>query len=254
MYEKQLKPFIRKIIPYILIVLITVIINNFIVQTSGNTTFVNNFNFGSTLISITLSLIAIFYTFIDGAENKIVQNKIIESASDIQKTSKDLQIINSSMSGFKETLKEVEKNIIENNSLKYTDINQNLEEISRMFLVNQNSTSKLKVNIEFKDIIPEISDFTLLILFIYAKSYQKQKYFNLAEFTIGNKTMDYTLMVTGEMLMRMNILDISIDKTCMLIKDINLDVLKIIEETLNKKDLSYDESLVCLLNFINEYF
>lgn len=84
---------VNQFLVYLLIILITLNISFFIFKGSSNATFVENFNFASTITSIILSVIAIIYTFIDSSQSKSISNNIISSAEEIKKTSEDLKNI-----------------------------------------------------------------------------------------------------------------------------------------------------------------
>lgn len=243
MCKEQLKTFFSKIVPYILIILLTIIINNFIVETSGNTTFVNNFNFGSTLISITLSLIAIFYTFIDSAESKGIQDKIIQSSDSIQNTSKDLQeitnTIDSSIEKFNEMLKDVEKNIIENNKDVHQDVIQILNNINVVGKKDSNSDDNIGDDgdyIDFQEAVPKFSGYNKLILYIINESYKKQKNINMTDFNFETEKLyiSWAIISFVNILTTLNLMKISVTKNCITITYIDEKFSKLIEETASK--------------------
>lgn len=106
----------KKLSPYIIVIFLTVHIHNFIVTTSGNTTFVNNFNFASTITSIILSVVAIMYTLIEGAQSKIAQSNIEKASEEVKKSVIELKGVTQYMKEMKNKLNELETNIMENNS------------------------------------------------------------------------------------------------------------------------------------------
>lgn len=77
---KSMVQLIKRYYSHILLVLITIIVINFIYKGASTPTFTETFNFGSTITSIILSVIAIIYTLIDSLESKTISSKIIDSA------------------------------------------------------------------------------------------------------------------------------------------------------------------------------
>lgn len=113
---EKIKTLLKKLSPYIIVIFITINVHDFIVQTSNNTTFVNNFNFASTITSIILSVVAIIYTLIDGSQSKGIQTKIVEAADDIQQSVNELKEVSSRMKDINKKINQLEENIKQSNS------------------------------------------------------------------------------------------------------------------------------------------
>lgn len=254
MYEKHLKPFFKKLVPYILVVLIMIIINNFIVRTSGNTTFINNFNFASTLVSIMLSLIAIFYTFIDGAESKVVQNKIIESSEEIKKSSQDLKSINSIIDEFKKELKKTENNIIENNTLRN---NAFLKEFQEEVPKSKNDDSKsLFINNEnIGKFISSSSDGTLLIIYGIIRSYECKKDIDTNDIIFDEKKyLNNNIFPVVDILRALNFISADSKGYVIKIKSVKSEFLEIVKKEFGSRDFSNLKIISVSIENLEKYF
>ncbi len=162
----------RILTPYILVILITINVHDFIVQTSNDTTFVNNFNFASTITSIILSVVAIIYTLIDGAQSKGIQTKIIDAADAIQKSVDELKEVSSQMKNINERINTLEQNILQSNSELAITLAQNKFDVD----------SSKSINEEIENIIMNFSYENKRNCLLFYKAYKENVSINLANF------------------------------------------------------------------------
>lgn len=115
---KELKTIYKNVQPYIIVVFITISFTTFIMLGASDSSFVENFNFASTITSIILSIIAILITLIDGEKNSNILDKIIQATSNINESTKSLNIASDRIEFFINKLDETEKNILNETKLQ----------------------------------------------------------------------------------------------------------------------------------------
>lgn len=167
---------LKKTTPYILVILITINIHDFIVQTSSDTTFVNNFNFASTITSIILSVVAIIYTLIEGSQSKGIQNKMFETADDIQKSVNELKKVSSEMKNFNSRINELEENIRTSNSELAATLTHR-DGITPNEINRSNS-----MNDELEDILGNFSLESIRNCFLFNMAYRASINLNISDF------------------------------------------------------------------------
>lgn len=127
---ENIKEIYKKASTYIIVIFITVYIHDLIIKTSNDTTFVNNFNFAATITSIILSVVAIFYTLIEGSQGKAIQANIANAADEIKKSVDELKEVSKNMKDMKKHIDKLEENIKQSNSeLAYSIVEETKEKI-----------------------------------------------------------------------------------------------------------------------------
>lgn len=141
---------------YVFIILITMNISFFILKGSSDSSFVENFNFASTITSIILSVIAIVYTFVDSSDSKHISTQIISSAEEIKQSIEDLEKVRLDIKSSVENMSALEETItgvIREESAITQDI------ISESFISRQNEIIETKHSVEnYKKILDLTKD------------------------------------------------------------------------------------------------
>lgn len=173
---EEIKKISKILSPYIIVILITINVHDFIIETSNDTTFVNNFNFASTITSIILSVVAIVYTLIDGAQSKGIQTKIIDSADDIQKSVKELKEVSLRMKDIDNKINKLEENIIKSNSELATTLSYR-EDFDKQEIDNSKPISE-----ELENIMANLSYENMRNCFLFYKAFKEEVTLNLNDF------------------------------------------------------------------------
>ncbi|WP_317412663.1 hypothetical protein [Clostridium baratii] len=102
----------KKYQSYIIVLFLTISITSLVIKGSSDSSFVENFNFASTITSIILSVIAIFLTLVDSEKNSIVINNITDAAKNVEESTNTLNDAKATIEEFISKFNETEKNIL----------------------------------------------------------------------------------------------------------------------------------------------
>lgn len=146
---KELKTIYKTIQPYIIVIFITISFTIFIMKGSSDSSFVENFNFASTITSIILSIIAILLTLIDGEKSTSALDKISKSTESLTDASDKIEIFINQLVETKDSISEA-KNSLENGNL------QMREALTTMFqetAVTQEISKDTNLNLDFEKLL-----------------------------------------------------------------------------------------------------
>lgn len=286
-----MKDRIKNLSPYVLLVVLTIIVTKFVFVGAQDIDFANTFSFGSTISSILLSLIAIFYTFLDSRDSNKIMGEINSSTkemkSSIEKFNKLNDILerqtnkfdklNAIMEEHAEKLKKLDELEPILNRVGERIIKSNEELAMSMFNeydYGNEKKAEFKVNLDFKTKNEIIRNFSPEIrrncLFI-CKSYEHNKelkilsfnrFFNkvLIEEDLGEMNIIDNFLATLQMLEALNFIEykfngtnnISIDN--ILIESLDAEFVEIINEIVPSKDYIADAWQYRLYGSVYRYF
>lgn len=273
-----------KILTHVLVILITIMIMQFIYKGAIDNNFVNTFSFGSTISSIILSVVAIMYTFIDGAKNKEVGNKLIESADSISRNVISLNKFIEELEGYNESLEII--NDIKSDIVRLTDTNHTAisvwQELAMEGTKNQKNKimdSEITVDRELKfyeegEIMKEFNlnnvverltyDIKSNLLF-FILGYENNRLLNLGDFEtyynellksddlpMYNKSID--LMNTLNVFMAFDLLKYSYDNYSIRVEYIDKELVAIVKKYIPKDGMFADSPQVRYFGWVYNYF
>ncbi|MDM0927126.1 hypothetical protein QTI85_13810 [Clostridium perfringens] len=168
-----MKDRIKNLSPYVLLVVLTIIVTKFVFVGAGDIDFVNTFSFGSTISSILLSLIAIFYTFLDSRDSNKILGEINSSTNEMKKSIKEFNKLN---------------DILKSQTDKFDNLNNIMKE----------NADKLKKLDDLESILDKFSEKIMKSNEEMARAMMNQHYFNNEykdemrrnEVNLDNKTKD----------------------------------------------------------------
>lgn len=273
-----------KILTHVLVILITIMIMQFIYKGAIDNNFVNTFSFGSTISSIILSVVAIMYTFIDGAKNKEVGNKLIESADSISRNVISLNKFIEKLEGYNESLEII--NDIKSDIVRLIDTNHTAisvwQELAMEGTKNQRNKiidSEITVERELKfyeegEIMKEfnlnnvVERLTYNIksnLLFFILGYENNRLLNLGDFEtyynellksddlpMYNKSID--LMNTLNVFMAFDLLKYSYDNYSIRVEYIDKELVAIVEKYIPEDGMFVDSSQVRYFGWVYNYF
>ena len=273
-----------KILTHVLVILITIMIMQFIYKGAIDNNFVNTFSFGSTISSIILSVVAIMYTFIDGAKNKEVGNKLIESADSISRNVISLNKFIEKLEGYNESLEII--NDIKSDIVRLIDTNHTAisvwQELAMEGTKNQKNKSidsEITVERELKfyeegEIMKEFNlnnvverltyDIKSNLLF-FILGYENNRLLNLGDFEtyynellksddlpIYNKSID--LMNTLNVFMAFGLLKYSYDNYSIRVEYIDKELVAIVKKYIPEDGMFADSPQVRYFGWVYNYF
>ena len=273
-----------KILTHILVILITIMIMQFIYKGAIDNNFVNTFSFGSTISSIILSVVAIMYTFIDGAKNKEVGNKLIESADSISRNVISLNKLIEKLEGYNESLEII--NDIKSDIVRLIDTNDTAisvwQELAMEGTKNQKNKimdSEITVDRELKfyeegEIMKEFNltnvverltyDIKSNLLF-FILGYENNRLLNLGDFEtyynellksddlpMYNKSID--LMNTLNVFMAFDLLKYSYDNYSIRVEYIDKELVAIVKKYIPEDGMFADLPQVRYSGWVYNYF
>lgn len=273
-----------KILTHVLVILITIMIMQFIYKGAIDNNFVNTFSFGSTISSIILSVVAIMYTFIDGAKNKEVGNKLIESADSISRNVISLNKFIEKLEGYNESLEII--NDIKSDIVRLIDTNHTAisvwQELAMEGTKNQRNKiidSEITVERELKfyeegEIMKEfnlnnvVERLTYNIksnLLFFILGYENNRLLNLGDFEtyynellksddlpMYNKSID--LMNTLNVFMAFDLLKYSYDNYSIRVEYIDKELVAIVKKYIPEDGMFVDSSQVRYFGWVYNYF
>ncbi|WP_270642156.1 hypothetical protein [Paraclostridium sordellii] len=183
----------NSLIKYALIILLTVNITFFITKGSSDSTFVENFNFASTITSIILSVVAIIYTFVDSSQSKSVSEKIIDSAENLKCSTENLEKVGKDIEVFVENISSFEKRIlgtVQNESASTKEllverVDERMNEIMRKIDENKVGLNKkdiLSLSDNMEDFIIGLSDTIKQYCLLTYRAYKEDTELNIIEY------------------------------------------------------------------------
>lgn len=273
-----------KILTHVLVILITIMIMQFIYKGAIDNNFVNTFSFGSTISSIILSVVAIMYTFIDGAKNKEVGNKLIESADSISRNVISLNKFIEKLEGYNESLEII--NDIKSDIVRLIDTNHTAisvwQELAMEGTKNQRNKiidSEITVERELKfyeegEIMKEFNlnnvverltyDIKSNLLF-FILGYENNRLLNLGDFEtyynellksddlpMYNKSID--LMNTLNVFMAFDLLKYSYDNYSIRVEYIDKELVAIVKKYIPEDGMFADSPQVRYFGWVYNYF
>lgn len=122
---------------HILLVLITIMIMSFIYRGALDSNFINSISLGSTITSIILSIIAIFYTFLDSKNSESITLKMIDSTNNI---SQSVSSINESSEKLSNKIKSLDQ------------IDRIMQQLDQLVINSEKTLDKLKSDEILKEI------------------------------------------------------------------------------------------------------
>lgn len=186
---ETLKKQYRRIQPYIITIMLTIAITSFIIQGASDSTFVENFNFASTITSIILSVIAILITIIDRETSTSILNKTVEATETITLSTQNLNSASIKIDEFVNILKETEDNILKKTQQQYDELiitmtQSNIMERKGDFknMFNNNDLPNLNSQDDLEKVLYGLSFNTRQYILLIHQSYINKKSIDLLKF------------------------------------------------------------------------
>lgn len=217
---KELRNIYIKLQPYIIVIFITITATVFIMKGSSDSSFVENFNFASTITSIILSIIAILLTLIDGEKSNSALDKISKSTESLNGASDKIEIFINKLVETKDSISET-KNSFENSNLQMREV------LATMF--NENSfTQELdkdeQLNLDFEKLICKYPHGIRQYILVAYETYKSGKKVDIVDFSnffknemINDNLPGYDiysdLITTLTVLRGFNIVDFNLDES-----------------------------------------
>lgn len=176
---KELKTIYKTIQPYIIVIFITISFTIFITKGSSDSSFVENFNFASTITSIILSIIAILLTLIDGEKSTSALDKISKSTESLTGASDKIEIFINQLLETKDSIYET-KNSLENGNLQIREVLATMFEENS---VTQEIDKDTDLNLDFEKLLYNFPhSIRQYILFAY-ETYKLHKSVDIIDFS-----------------------------------------------------------------------
>lgn len=224
--------------PYIITIFITISLTTFVMKGSSVSTFVENFNFASTLTSIILSIIAILITLIEGAKSSSILDKIADAASNVDKSTSTLNDARNQIEEFINKLSQTEDNILNETKSHYEKTKEDICAVMREHAITIDTSLDFNLNKDF-----DLENFLWRLphpirqhcLFIYKTN----------EYHISSDIYDFN-----------NFFNIEITKENLPGYDVAEGILNTlyILQGLNLIEFSFDDDGLLSINFIDENF
>ena len=197
MIEKLKEKYKRKQ-PYIITIMLTIVVTSFVMRGASDSTFVENFNFASTITSIILSVIAILITIIDRETSTSILNKTVEATETIDISTRNLNTASSKIDNFVNRLKSLEENIINTKEQSAATreavitLEQTMKGSANMAHFKRNDIPDLNDVENLNIILSGLSFSTRQYILLIHQSFVLEKSINLLEFNDFIKKVFYT--------------------------------------------------------------
>lgn len=176
---EELKKIYIKSQSYIIVIFVTISATVFIMSCSSDSSFVENFNFASTITSIILSIIAILLTLIDGEKSNSILEKISKSTESLNKASDKIETFTNQLIETKNSISET-KDSFENRTLQMQEV------LVTMF--NENSVTQefdkdTKLNLDFEKLLYKYPHGIRQYILVAYETYKSKKKVDIVDFS-----------------------------------------------------------------------
>jgi len=195
---EKLKEKYKRKQPYIITIMLTIVVTSFVMRGASDSTFVENFNFASTITSIILSVIAILITIIDRETSTSILNKTVEATETIDISTRNLNTASSKIDNFVNRLKSLEENIINTKEQSAATreavitLEQTMKGSANMAHFKRNDIPDLNDVENLNIILSGLSFSTRQYILLIHQSFVLEKSINLLEFNDFIKKVFYT--------------------------------------------------------------
>lgn len=258
---KELKKIYIKSQPYIIVIFLTITATVFIMSGSSNSSFVENFNFASTITSIILSIIAILLTLIDGEKSNSVLDKISKSTESLNNASDKIEIFINQLVETKDSISET-KNSFEKSTLQMKEV------LITMF--NDNSVTQeldkdTKLNLDFEKLLYKYPHGIRQYILVAYETYKSNKKVDIVDFSnffknemIKDDLSGYDiysdLITTLTVLRGFDILDFNLDSPFLTVSYIDEEFEKAINNVIPSEEYFADAPDLRFFGPVYKYF